>query len=224
MTNPSIPDIHPAATRPRARFRIWLWTAATVLVLIVLAFVAWNNGLRDRFIPKNLGVVEPGKLYRSGQISAALIKPVLQKFHIKVIVDLAARGAPPADVAAETSASAALGIDHELFPLSGNGTGSLDFYADAITAVAHAEAAHKPVLVHCVAGAQRTGGVIALYELLVEHRPESQVYAQLLRYGHNPRDNPKLIPFLNQNMAAIAQKLVSRGVINKVPTPLPRIG
>ncbi len=77
------------------------------------------------------------------------------------------------------------------------------------------------MLVHCIAGAQRTGGVIACYELLVEHRPPAQVYAELRRFGHDPRDNPHLLDYLNAHMAEIAAGLVADGTIDRAPAPLP---
>jgi len=139
------------------------------------------------------------------------------------IVVLSAAGANPADVAAEESAAADLAIDRKIFPLSGDGTGNLDTYAAAVAAIDQAVKHHQPVLVHCVAGAQRTGGVIAVYQLLVEKRRPAQVMAQLRRYGHDPTANPRLLNYLNDNMSELAQKLVDLGVIAQKPNPIPTL-
>jgi protein-tyrosine phosphatase len=208
---------------PRRRWRRWNVSLITLLLLCIAAPIAWNNGLRDRLIAKNFGVVEEGRLFRSGQISARLIEPTLQSNGIKVIVALSDSGAKPQDVAAEMQAATDLGIDRQMYPLSGDGTGSVDNYVAAITAIDRAMKDGKPVLVHCVAGAQRTGGVIAAYLLLVEKRPPDEVYNQLRRYGHDPRENPHLLEYLNAHMGEIAQKLVDRGVIEKVPDTVPVI-
>lgn len=195
-----------------------------LLVLGIGSAIAWNNGLRDQFIPRNFGVVEAGQLYRSGQISARLVEPTLRDHGIKTIVSLSASGAKPADVAAERKAVNDLGIDWELFPLRGNGTGSVETYAEAVAAIDRAKKEGKPVLVHCVAGAQRTGGVIAAYLLLVEKRSPAEVYAGMKSYGHDPRDNPHLLEYLNSHMSDLANQLVRLGVIARAPVPMPMIG
>jgi protein tyrosine phosphatase (PTP) superfamily phosphohydrolase (DUF442 family) len=151
------------------------------------------------------------------------VEKTLRANGIKVIVALSAKGGRPADVAAEQQAVSDLGIERNLFPLGGDGTGKIDEYADAIAAIDRATKAGKPVLVHCVAGAQRTGGVIAGYEMLVEKKPVDEAYSQMRKYGHDPRDNPHLIDYLNAHMGELAKMLVDRHVIDRVPVPLPML-
>jgi hypothetical protein len=45
----------------------------------------------------------------------------------------------------------------------------------------------------------------------------------MFRNGHDPRENPLLIPYLNEHMAEMADLLVQKGVIGSVLNPLPRI-
>jgi protein tyrosine/serine phosphatase len=206
--------------RRRSHRKAWIAIALAVL-LAVGSGVAWNNGLRDQLVPRNFGVVEDGKLYRSGQISARLIESTLRDHHIQVIVALAAGGMKPADNATEQRAATELGIDRQLFPLSGDGTGDPNVYAGAIAAIDRAVRVGKPVLVHCVAGAQRTGGVIAAYRLLIEKRPAAEAYAEMRRFGHDPHDNPHLVEYLNSHMGEIAHVLVSAGAIEQLPDPIP---
>jgi protein tyrosine/serine phosphatase len=194
---------------------------AAMILLVIGGLVAWNNGLRDRLFPKNFGVVESGQLYRSGQISHWLIEPTLKNNGIKVIVALSGHGGKQADLDAELQAANELGIDREVFPLGGDGTGQIEQYAAAIAAIDKAKKAGNPVLVHCIAGAQRTGGVIATYEMLVENKPASEAFLQMRKYGHDPTANPHLLEYLNSHMGELAKKLVERGVIARVPDPLP---
>jgi len=202
--------------------RRWLWAALVGLMVVLIAIpIAWNNGLRDQIIPRNFGVVEPGRLFRSGQISARLIERTLKKNGIESIVALSDSGMKPADLEAEEQAAAKLGIERNVFPLSGDGTGKLEEYTDAITAIDHAIHDGKPVLVHCVAGAQRTGGVIAAYRLLVEKQSPEQAFAEMRRFGHDPHDNPHLLDYLNTHMAELARQLLAKGVIDQVPDPIP---
>ena len=183
------------------------------LVVLTLSFVF----LKYRIFPKRFGVVVDGQLYRSGQISSTLIKGVLQKYEIGVIVDLTGNLPNDPDQIAEKRAAAELGIITHKLPLSGNGTGSIDLYAQAIKIIVQAQRDNRPVLVHCAAGAQRTGGVIAAYRLLVEHKKPSSVLKELMEYGWDPQDNGVLIDYLYDNMSQLAKKLLELGVIDEPP-------
>ncbi|MCP4908659.1 MAG: dual specificity protein phosphatase family protein, partial [bacterium] len=122
---------------------------------------------------------------------------------------------------AEQEASAELGISHHRFPLDGNGIGDIQRYADAIQVIADARENEEPVLVHCSAGARRVAGVVASYQLLVEGKDPEAAYAELDRYGRIPVAETPLVAFLNQNMGTLADELVSRGVLDRAPRPLP---
>lgn len=217
--------MHPSQIVPqqkRSTRRIAI-VAGIIALLVIAFFVLWNNGLRDYLYPKNFGIIEPGQLYRSGQISHWQIEPTLKNNNIKVIVALSGHGGKAADLQAESDACKQLGIDREVFPLGGDGTGQIQQYAHAIAAIDKAKRAGKPVLVHCIAGAQRTGGVIATYEILVEHRPPAEAFQQMRAFGHDPTANPHLLEYLNTNMEALAKQLVELHVIDKVPSPMPVI-
>ena len=60
------------------------------ILLIGGGIWVWKGIIKDRVIPKRFGVVQKGQIYRSGLISAALVKKVLLKYKIKVIINLAA--------------------------------------------------------------------------------------------------------------------------------------
>lgn len=197
--------------------------------MIVVAIVGggiwlWEDVLQDRLIPKRWGVVEPGVVYRSGCLDAALVKSMLAKHNIQMIIDLTGEKVGDRDQEAEKAAAAELGIEIRRYPMAGNGTGKLDRYADAIASLTEAYRAKKPVLVHCAAGSQRTGGVVTCFRLLVQQKPVSQAYQEMQQYDWDPVDNAILPQFLNQNMAEIAALLVERGVIEEVPDPLPVVG
>jgi protein tyrosine/serine phosphatase len=215
------PDKQSFSTDRRRKFVI-----ATVLILA--AIVAVNHeqvtALRDRFIPKRWGVVQEGKIYRSGQLSRHLVKRVLQDNHIQTVVDLTFDNPEDANHTAELAAIVELGIERKLCPLDSDGTGDAHIYAQAVSAVAAAAREGKPVLVHCVAGAQRTGGVVALYRLLIEGKSPDDVLAEMQRYKYDPVRSPRLQAYLNAHIAEIAEDLVRDGTIERVPTPLPKLG
>lgn len=181
----------------------------------------WVRDLRDQFLPKRWGVVEPGRIYRSGQISAHLIKQTLAEHRIGRVVDLTFDNPKDRYHEAELAAIAELGIERELFPLISDGTGDVAIYAGAVAAVAEAERAGTPVLVHCAAGTQRTGGVVALYRLLVQKKAPAEVLAEMRTYKYDPHQSPRLMAYLNEHMRELAQELVRLGTIGEIPEPLP---
>jgi protein tyrosine/serine phosphatase len=197
-------------------------------VIAVAAIVAINHrqvtALRDRFIPKRWGVVEEGKIFRSGQLSRHLVKETLQRNQIQSVVDLTIDDPADETHEAELQAIAELGIERQLFPLKADGTGDVHIYSQAVAAVARAARENKPVLVHCVAGAQRTGGVVAFYRLLVQGKSPDFVFREMQKYKYDPAYSPELLKYLNEHMAEVADDLVRDGTIAVAPAPLPRLG
>lgn len=197
-------------------------------VIAVVAIVAINHrqvtALRDRFIPKRWGVVEEGQIFRSAQLSRYLVKETLERNHVQVVVDLTWDDPAEVNHEAELRAIAELGIERGLFPLKGDGTGDVHIYAAAVAAVARAVREKKPVLVHCFAGAHRTGGVVALYRLLVQGKSPDFVFREMQKYKYDPALSPILLEYLNEHIGEIAEDLVRDGTIAAVPSPLPRLG
>jgi protein tyrosine/serine phosphatase len=198
----------------------WLFVAVPA---IVIGLAIWLGFIKYRFVPKRFGVVVPGHIYRSGQISAPLVKKILTKYNIRIIVDLTSADPNNPDKQAEKQAAAELNIKVLRFTMSGNGTGDINDYANAVIAIANAEKQNLPVLVHCTAGAQRTGGVVAAYRLLVQKTDPNIVEDEIEKYGCAIDDRPVLRSFVNDNMAELALRLKRAGVINQIPATIPQI-
>ena len=194
------------------------------LLLIAGSVWLWEEVLEDRVIPKRFGVVEPGQIYRSGRLHRSLVEKTLRKYNIAKIVDLTGGVPKDQDQQAEVLATQVLGIERvELF-LKGNGTGDIRRYAEAIAFIHDAVRQNKPVLVHCSAGAQRTGGVIAAYRMLVQKKPPTEVHDEMTKYRWKPKKDHELLQYLNDNMSSLAGMLVEKGVLDRVPEPLPKLG
>ena len=191
-----------------------------IVVLAAAAIIIWEEILEYHIVPRRWGTVEAGHIYRSGRLSTTLVRPMLRKYGIDVIIDLTSEIPTDNEQMAEKAAADELGIRVLRFPLGGSGTGNIACYAGAIAAIVDARRDNKTVLVHCEAGAQRTGGVIACYRLLVETRPPDVVYKELQDYGWEP-DDYKLVDYLNTNMAILADMLRKMGAIEQIPSPLP---
>lgn len=201
------------------------WIVLAVAAGLGLCATVWRTWVQDRVIPRNWGQVEDG-LYRSALLSPTLVKRVLKEHRIEVIVAMV--WPEPTDVrqAAMERAAADLGIELLRFPMKGDGTARDDrpeALADAVVALAKARKAGKTVLVQCAAGANRTGGVIAAYQLLVRRARPSEVYTQMEQYGWDPRANAQLPEFLNRNMKDLAVRLYREGILDRVPDPVPVI-
>lgn len=201
----------------------------TIITLIVLAIVAalvlinWKaiETFPRRFIPRNLATVEAGMIYRSGQIHRDLLPSVIEKNQIATILCITYDpGRPDFDMADEAATRA--GATRLVYPgLNGNGTGDWTKYVDALVAMKQSVDAGKPVLIHCAAGSERTGIAIYLWQTLVRGKSVDEAWSEVLANKHDPRDNPDLAPFFNEHLPAIAAGLLERGVIEKLPDPLP---
>lgn len=191
------------------------------LLVIGSSIWYWEDVLKDQLIPKRWGTVEEGLIYRSGSLSPSLAEKTLKKYEIKVIVDLTSESPDSPPRKAQESAAEKLGIEVKRYPLGGNGTGDINSYIQALETIINAHNNRKPVLVHCVSGTQRTGGVIACYRFLVQHKSPEYVYKEMRKYDWVPRKNPDIIDYLNENLPVIAENLKDKGMIETIPEPLP---
>lgn len=200
------------------------WVTFLVIVGIVLGGIFIWDSVKYRFIPKRFGTVIPGEIYRSGQISQWMFEPTIKKYGIDTVIDL--NGIAPDDPhqRAEIAFYETLHLNHHRCTLQGNGTGIVENYIDAIETLAKAHRNGETVLVHCAAGTQRTGSVTAAYRVLVLGESPQKAYEELQEYGWDPSTDQILLQYLNGNMQFVAESLVKRGVIDRVPNPLPVVG
>ena len=230
----TLPPGAPGATAPpasatrtvlRALCPVRHWRRTIVLAALAAiiggAWWLWDQVLQDRFVARNWGIVEEGRIYRSGMLSPYMVGKMLRLRNIKVIVSLV-NEERRVDQQAERDAAAELGVQRILLPLVGDGTGNILHYAKAIAAIVQADKEGKGVLVHCVAGTHRTGGVVCMYRVFVQGWRPEDAWRELADYGFSPK-RPVLREYLNENMAELARLLVEMGVIARVPQPLPRL-
>jgi hypothetical protein len=211
-------DVHSASETP-AKPRP-LIVAIVIVAVIGIGIVLWEEGFEHRVTNKNLSLVEPG-LWRSGQISKHMIGPFLSRYQPDVIVSLSKDNPENEHNMAEYHAARAAGVERYHVSLKGDGTGDPMEYVDAIEQIHHSRAEGKTVLVHCWAGSERTGGLVALYRTLVRGQPADEaIRDELTRHGHDI-DEGILTGYLNENVATIARELHSRGVIEELPRDLP---
>ncbi len=193
-------------------------------VLMVAGGISWWSRNKYEYVPKRFGVVVPGKIYRSGQLTERMLRKTLPKHGVTTIVDLQLNDFQDELLQGEMRFAAENGIRHFRFGLGGDGTGDVDRYVDAVATLIECERTNQPVLVHCAAGTQRTGGTVACYRLLVEGADPEAVVAELKEYEWEPEGDQELVDYLNANLPYIAEQLVKRGSLDRVPDNIPRLG
>lgn len=192
------------------------------LAIIIALGLLWKEVLEDRLIPKRWGVVEEGSIYRSGQLHPALVESTLADNGIDVIVNMNRWRLDKPEQAAEEAIAEALGIEKQRYPMLGDGTGDPEQYVLALARVKQAVEAGQRVLVHCTAGSQRTGAVIALYRVLLQGRSTAEVIAEMERYDFDRVKDEDLLRFMDNNMRYLTRRLVELEVLPELPDPLPR--
>ncbi|WP_245419637.1 dual specificity protein phosphatase family protein [Phyllobacterium salinisoli] len=138
--------------------------------------------LADLQLSGNFHTIVAGEAYRSAQPTSAEIDAYAKQYGIKTIINL--RGASPNApwYKAETAEAAKLGITHIDFNMS---AGKQLSKARAEQIIAVLDKAEKPLLIHCKAGADRSGLVSALYLAAVRKTGEAAAERQIsIRYGH----------------------------------------
>lgn len=164
---------------PQKRYRKALWGIGGGFFACLLAAGLYLGGLQ---LTGNFHTVIPGTLYRSAQPSAADISGYHQAYGIKTVVNLRGEHLGEDWYEAEVVEAGRLGIDH------------VDFYMSASLELSQAQAeellsiferAQRPLLIHCKAGADRSGLAAALYLAAVSKHGEEAAEEQIsLRYGH----------------------------------------
>lgn len=130
----------------------------------------------------NFHTVIAGELYRSAQPTPGQIERYVQQYGIRTIVNLRGENESQSWYADEVATARKLDIRHIDFGMSAYKqlTGP-----EADRLVALLKDAPKPILIHCLSGADRTGLVSVIYSNQVAGLPEAQSERQLsILFGH----------------------------------------
>jgi predicted protein tyrosine phosphatase len=199
------------------------WWLPVVIIAAVVGGGIWlyEEVIEEYYLTTRWGQTIDDKLFRCGDLPPYRVKALLEEAKINVVVNLNTIEPDKLRDQMETQAINELGITGVNIPMRGDGVSTAKGYADAVETVYRSLKDGKRVLVHCAAGTNRTGGVIATYRMLVEKMPPDKALAEMLQYNFEPHRNTELLPFMNQNMPEIARLLHERGVIDAVPDPIP---
>jgi undecaprenyl-diphosphatase len=155
--------------------------AATLGVLAVL-FAARVWYLEEQ---GNFHAITVGEAYRSAQLDRDELAHYVRKYGIRSIINLRGRRPEKAWYREEIATARELGVQH--FDFGGIGATRAPSPRQVHELLELFAMAPRPVLLHCQAGADRSGLAAALWKTMIDGAPASEARRQLsLRYGHVP--------------------------------------
>ncbi len=166
--------------------------AAVVLALVVAAPLVYSAHVNTH--ARNFRVVEPGVLYRSGQLTPTGLDRVLRDNHIKTVVTLRAARQPGAKSPDEWEEEmcAARGVKHvRIVPRVWGADESGEIPAEQAVQEFLAvmdKKENRPVLVHCFAGIHRTGTMCAIFRMEYHGWTAERAMTEMQLYGFAPED------------------------------------
>jgi protein tyrosine/serine phosphatase len=129
----------------------------------------------------NFRVVDPGRFYRSGQMSAARLERVIARYGVRTVINLRGAAPPEAWYREEVAVCHTLGVAHHDLAWSMDTLPDPDSLAQFVSWCEHAE---KPILAHCQGGTHR-GGVGAAVYLLTQGATVEEARLQFGPFFHN---------------------------------------
>ncbi len=186
------PTTHP---EPRAGPAAWSWprfvrNAIVIVGVVALGALAWVHLIQPNLMPKNFGVVREGQLYRAGDLTPGAFEKIAKEEGVRTVVDLGAHHPGSPGERREQQTLDALGVQRVSLRLFGDARGDPNEYVKALRVMTDPE--RGPVLVHCAAGAQRTGAAVAFYRMLIEGTSLDDAMLEAQQFRHDPKDNPHL--------------------------------
>lgn len=162
--------------------------AVAIVLLIPLGLIGYQAAFTSNFHE-----ILPGQFYRSAQLTPGELNQRISQYGIRTVVNLRGTQDNPGWYDDERRVAASRGVELVDFPMSSSQRLSPE---RALALLELMRNAPKPILVHCLAGADRTGLASVIYLNQVAGMDEETAEWQLTPiYGHFG------IPFLSPSFA-----------------------
>ncbi len=151
------------------KLKILLVTALSLgFLLFQVGFRVSSNGVR---LARNFHEVDPGKLYRSAQLSEDELKDVIAQYGIKTIINL--QGKRPGQEWYETEQKVTQEFNVQMVNVE-MAVASIPKRFEFLKLLEAYKNAERPILVHCRAGSDRTGEAVAIYQMEYMGKPKTE--------------------------------------------------
>ena len=172
--------------------------ALALVAAAVIGPTLWS--LRWEVWPKRFAQVEPGWLYRGGQVDARLIEGLVDEHQFEAVLSLTRLSQDDPDEAAELALVEQRQLDFCVIPMPGDGRGSFEQLDQAADFIAVHQG--RPIFVHCAGGEKRSGAAIVAYRLKHCGWTIEQALAEAMRHGLRERHTE-----LIEHLTAYAESL-----------------
>jgi len=156
--------------------------ATTVIVCFLAVIVAarlWYLEEQGNFHP-----ITPGEAYRSAQLDQDELEYYIRKFEIRSIINLGGKDDDKPLYREEIATCRKLGVRHYDLGLSADKAPSSRQIQELLRLF---DIGPRPVLIHCLGGADRSGLAAALWKVVIDGAPKAVAREHLsIRYGHLP--------------------------------------
>ena len=152
----------------------------------LICFLGIITGARFWYLEEqgNFHPITPGEAYRSAQLDRDEVEYYIRKFKIHAIINLRGQNADESWYRQEIETSRNLDIRHFDLGLSAEKAPTSTELTELLRLFSIAP---RPVLIHCQAGADRSGLAAALWKMVIDGSSKSVAREQLsIRFGHMP--------------------------------------
>jgi undecaprenyl-diphosphatase len=166
-----------------------------LIILIIIIGILFTVRMLTK---NNFHTVIPDEIYRSAQLSAGKLESIVEQHGIKTVISLRRPRPSESWYKSEKEVAESLGIAHHDIAMDLTFSPRIDHLLELRDLI---ENAPRPLLVHCRAGADRTGLASIMATLLDGTSTLEQARAQVSWKFYAIRDDSMGIPFFNAYVA-----------------------
>jgi protein tyrosine phosphatase (PTP) superfamily phosphohydrolase (DUF442 family) len=178
----------------RQRGAVWGCALATAYALASVSVCGCGAGVYDDAaaltVLDNFRIIAPGQAYRSAQLDAKSLALVIDEYQLRTVINLRGVNADELWYQREVQVTTEKGVKYVSIPMSAK---RLPTRADLLALYDTFKTAEYPILMHCEAGADRSGAAAAIWRMVVAGDARQAAMAELSPLnGHFEAANPEM--------------------------------